>query len=316
MGIGLLGVMAAAHGQLSPGLLTAIGGSRPAGAPSGPDSEQPGRQSNARAEQLLAEARARLAAHRSITAAIRQQVNLYRQQLVGSGTYLQAASETPRLRFELTLRVDDQVASFQQVCDGQYLWIRRQTQLHGPPDLGRVDLARVLSAVEAPDGAPPAGGAGAVGGMPPALGWGGLPQLLEALDRAFEFATVSDGQLRGRGVHALRGQWTAEHLARWLPDQKARIEEGKPALLDKLPPALPDHVVVLLGRDDLFPYRIEYRRTAGEAGETDQILVAIDLYDVRFDQPLDERLFEFEPGPMPWTDETDRYLREHMGPER
>jgi hypothetical protein len=120
-------------------------------------------------------------------------------------------------------------------------------------------------------------------------------------------------------VHALRGQWKAEHLARWLPDQRARIEEGKPALLDKLPPALPDHVVLLLGRDDLFPYRIEYRRTATEAteaGETDPILVAIDLYDVRFDQPLDERLFEFEPGPMPWTDETDRYLREHMGPKR
>ncbi|MEX2561573.1 MAG: hypothetical protein WD403_16735 [Pirellulales bacterium] len=306
--------MAAAHGQLSPGLLTVLGGSRPAAASIGSGFEQPGPQPNAGAEQLLAEARTRLAAHRSISAAIQQQVNLYRQQLVGSGTYLQAAGETPRLRFELTLRVDDQVASFQQVCDGQYLWIRRQTQLHAPPDLGRVDLARVLSAAEAPDGGPSAGGADAVGGMPPALGWGGLPQLLEALDRAFEFATVSDGQFRGRGVHALRGQWKSEHLARWLPDQRARIEEGKPALLDKLPPALPDHVIVLLGRDDLFPYRIEYRRTATEAGETDQILVAIDLYDVRFDQPLDERLFEFEPGPTPWTDETDRYLRQHTRP--
>jgi hypothetical protein len=258
-----------------------------------------------RAEQLLRQAIDALDRHRSVRAKVRHRVDLFEQQLVGAGTYLQGSRSSLALRLELKIQLSDRVTSLQQICDGRYLWIDRH--LKESPNLTRVDVARVLKAHEA-------AGTGLEGtplGSPLAVG--GLPGLLQGLDRSFQFTSVFDWQLNGLPVYGVRGQWEPNRLNQLLPNQQEAIEAGRSADLSKLPMQLPDHVVVFLGRDDLFPYRIEYRRQAGSArgrrqGSSRPLLV-LELFEVQFNVPIDPALFAYEPGDRSFTDQTDQYIR-------
>ena len=253
--------------------------------------------------QLIQRALAQLARHRSISAHLSEKIHLYGHEMTASGSYVQGPPERHWLQMDLTVKVGPHDDFAQQRCDGTHLWLLRS--IDGIPALSRVDVDRVLQARQETPQTPP---------MP---GLGGLTDLLVALDRAFIFDSVREANLPREGgalaVYAVRGRWRPERLAQWLPDQKAAIDDGRPADLSRLPEMLPDHVYVLLGRDNLFPYRIEYRREARPkrvvAGE--RCFVSFDFVDVAFDRPVDERQFKFAQGTYPVVDDTEGYLARH-----
>jgi hypothetical protein len=244
----------------------------------------------------LREAQEALARHRSVFAKMHIQIDLYDQQTIGNGEYRQGPPETRWMAFDVRLKTNNQLSIVQQRCDGNSFW-RCDSVDDVRLRVSRIDMARLGSARDE----------GRAGGVPQ-LGLGGLPKLLHSLDTAFEFNKVRNEKRGRQRVYALRGQWRPDWLMKWLPDQKAAIAAGKPVDLAKLPPPLPDHVVVRLGVDDLFPYRIEYGRDDPKAPDQSRTLAAIDFEGVAFDGPVERSAFEFEPGKTPVIDETDAYL--------
>lgn len=242
----------------------------------------------------------------SIAAKLRQQIDLFDQQLLGSGIYLQGPVDQHLFRLELRLQGAEQGTTLQHVSDGETLWVFRE--LDGKD--GRVSKVKLVPVLEVL-GRAGQGGAGSVSG----LGLGGLPKLLAALARDFQFDPPESSNLGALPVLNLRGHWRASRLATLLPEQKEAIEKGEPADLKKLPPHVPEQIVLTLGRDDLFPYRLEYLRSTPEfilKGDSEELhtIVSLEVFEVKLGAPIDRAQFTYQPDPkVTIPDDTDHYLR-------
>lgn len=258
------------------------------------------------ADRLMADMLASVRARDSISARIRQKIDVLDQQLVGTGVYLQQGrGEEQKLRLELKIQVADQTTSMQQVCDGTFLWMHQD--LLDKTSLTRIDVRRVREAVFDRGGRRSRF-------QQIQLALGGLPKLLEELDRDFEFRLVQQDRLDGVPVWVVRGTWRPEALAATYPDPKAKpAGQGVPTV-GKLPPHAPDVMVLLVGRDDLFPYRIEFRRRVEPDEKTPQrtdetrALVIMEWFELALDTPLDERQFIYRPGDVKPIDGTEKLL--------
>ena len=107
-------------------------------------------------------------------------------------------------------------------------------------------------------------------------------------------------------------------MATLLRAQARAVGEGKPIELSKLPPHLPDHVVLYLGKENLFPYRLEYCRfepnpKGRHPPPRDGILVAVEIFDVAANIPIPATQFLYNPGNMEFTDQTETYLQSLRG---
>lgn len=241
----------------------------------------------------------------SVSAKLRQRADLFGVSMLGTGTYIQGSSPSHRLRYEVTMQLGNRKASVQQIADGEYLWTRRE--LASAPTLTRVNIDRVLEIQEA-HRAQAALRSGYV------LGLGGLPRVLLSLQTCWTFDTVAETTHGGMPMYVLRGVWNRDALAHLLQDQKEAIRKGAPADITKLGEQVPDEVLVFLGRDDLFPYRLEYRRTpaAQVAGQGSppalKVLLATEFYEVQINESIDPTLFTFDPGELNFDDETNLYV--------
>ncbi len=262
-------------------------------------------------QELLEHAILVLESRPSVSARIRHSVDLFGHRPVGSGLYLEQRSEHGPLfrpfRLELRMQLGGEPSSVLHVCDGRYLWIYRK--LGDGHSLGRIDVHRVAQALEE------SGDIGQVVGVGEWPGLGGLPRLLRGLHAAFDFPTVEETYLAGHlPVWRLRGRWKPERLAELLPGQKGAIEAGKTADLRELPPHLPDHVLLFLGRLDEFPCRIEYRRDpgAGKGREASggRSLVTMELFQVNLNAPIHPTRFIYSPGDLEFSDRTSQFLRD------
>ncbi|HEX3869798.1 MAG TPA: hypothetical protein VHV77_05150 [Pirellulales bacterium] len=248
---------------------------------------------------LLAQALERLQRYKSISAKIRQKAEMYDLQMIGTGLYLQGPAGSHCMRLELKMQVEDEVSTLQQVCDGRNLWILRRMGMQA--NLGRVEINPVLELQRSWQ--VPGQGAG-----PPGIGIGGLPRLLCSLNHSFQFADPVPTKLGTFPVYELHGSWRPEALIRMLPNQKADIEKGS-VDLSELPDEVPGEVYVLLGRHDLFPYRIEYRRrhNSSDDAAVHRVVLVMELFEVRADATIESRLFEYQPGELPISELTAVY---------
>ncbi len=251
----------------------------------------PARRDSISGDELLERVLATVDAQTSIAARLRYQINLKDRTALGSGSYLQQGRGAERLfRLELDLKTPPTVSRLRHICDGSTLWISEE--LAGETHLSQVNVARLRHARPKSEGS-----------TQHIHGWltlAGLPRLLAGLEGAFEFGPVRESMLDEVRVWTLVGQWERGRLANLLPKQKEAIESGQPAKLEKLSPQLPTHVVIHVGSDDLFPYRIEYWRSPGGApgaagNHRGGLLVLLELYEVRAGTPLDPALFAFAP---------------------
>jgi hypothetical protein len=281
----------------------AVGGTcRPSQAAQVSENDTPDGQS------LLSQAAAQLTSLPAMEAKLRQKAQLFGQEVAGSGTYLQ--TQSPRgllLRLELKLNVGDQQSSLQQICDGRFLWVRRDVA--SGVALGRVDMDRLREAIR-DHGRPTWVDVSAKG-----LAVGGLPQLLAALAENFQFSTPRAVHSDQASAWVLDGRWKLDQLAELLPDQREKIESGQPADLTRLSPHLPTDVRVVLGLHGLLPYRIEYRRmnsaptALGQARGVSEPIAVLEILEIRRPDGLDEGLFSYQPGNQEVMDYTDLYLQ-------
>ncbi len=274
-----------------------------------PLGSEAGSAARSRAAAILKAAIETLESRASASAGIRQQVDVFDRQLVGSGEYFQQRAGTEQLiRLELRILVGDRPSSLIQVAapptpKGRYLWTYRK--LPEKETLSRIDLSRVAEALKKAPPLPTAGSDGVLTGV------GGIPRLLRGLQASFDFHSAEQGRFGGLAVWRLQGQWKPERLAEILPDQKEAIEAGEPPDLSALPGHLPDRVVLMLGEEDLFPRRIEYRRgiagRTGRQGES-RSLVTMELFDVKLNEPIARTRFIYNPGKAKYSDKTDSFL--------
>jgi len=262
------------------------------------------------AQDLLAKAILILDRHRSVSASIIQEGNVFGRKTVGEGAYLQQRVDgKPLFHLELRIQVGDDTSSLVHVRDGNgHLWIYQKLP-GNVPELTRIDVKRVEQ-VMAETGHSPL--LGQVGKWP---GLGGLSKLLRGLHDSFQFTHDGEMLLEGqRRVWKLRGRWKTYQLARLLPDQQEAIEAGQPADLDRLPQHAPDQVVLFLGKEDLFPYRLEFLRRQSERRDgkkvaVDRPIAILRLYQVSFNVPIPPESFRFSAG-LEHTDRTAEFLRE------
>ncbi len=275
------------------------------GNPRGSENGPPGLPSGGR--QFIKEAAGRISQHPSIAAKLRVNIDLFGQQLMGAGKYLQLGEgEDKLLRLELSVQTDDHTLTFQQVCDGRFLWLRRD--LPESVDLGRIDLKRLRREV---GHRPPLHAATR---MDTWMALGGLPKLLSGLDENFDFAHPQPTELAGAKMLALIGKWKAERLVRLLPEQET-ADLPQPATIHpaRLPPHLPHRVNVLLGQDDLFPYRVEYlrqdpgasgKRRGQTNGQSWTVMTRIDFREVSIPATIDPLQFVYQPDAAEIEDRT------------
>jgi hypothetical protein len=242
----------------------------------------------------LASVAAALERQSHMTARIRQRVNLKGEEFAGIGAFWQRGVGRQRsTRLELQTHAGAATASFVQVLDqNRRLWTDRKNELRR--SVTRVDVNQLRAKLlNLPIGDSDGEFSGVESKM--LLARGGLTQLIAELQRQFYFeaahATGPDAAMRV----TLVGRWKQSELdSRW-----PNLNSAAPTA--NWPEHLPFEVVLQVGRGDLFPYVIEYRRVlAGrKAGATGRcptaLLVRFEFYDVRFDADIEDRRFTYTP---------------------
>lgn len=262
-------------------------------------------------DELLAVCQERLLAHSSVTAQVRQRVQLFDRQLYGSGIYLQqGGAGRPQFRFELNFQLEKRRRATLRNSDGVNLWLYDSDG----DALRKVDLERLSLAVERHEmeaGVP----AGQVLASRGKTAHGGIPRLLADLDRNFQFHTVGQADIAGVEVLVVQGVWKPERLRQLVQqgEEDFDADASTPVEVDvtKLGPHVPYDVLLYLGKEDLFPYRVQYRRLeAAKKGETPQTktLVEMELFQVRFDAPVAPSQFA-KPVDIVAEDHTDTFAK-------
>lgn len=262
-------------------------------------------------DPFMGEVLATLSRRPSIAARVRHEAHLHDEVLVGSGRFWQQGVGNQRvMRWQMNTQVADQTASYVQVFDGNQVWTDRT--LASGRTVRRLDVRLLQSRLRTT----------ALGNRGPqnsnewdplvdaATGQGGLMELTAELLRRYTFAPPRTVQLNGLAAHALVGQWRRTELEKLWPEL-ASAED-----MSSWPRQLPHHVLVLVGKDNLFPYVIEYRRVedaqlaSSAAGDrpTHNPLVRYELFEVQFAAAMEDVSFEFKPGDVQWSDETTLVL--------
>lgn len=300
---------------LSAAYCAAAWGQAPPATPAGPPPAQPQATTAAgpaaaaatpvgpQGDVLLEHVIGNLEAAPSIAAKIRHQVELIGRPIRGTGEYAQQGrGPTRQFRLALDLRTQLSATKVEHTCDGRQLWMLEE--FDGKRSLSAVDIARLQRATPK------------VGSSAPVPMWwlslGGLPKLAGSLKDSFHFGEVVANRLDNLAVWSVEGTWRPERLAQFLPEQGDAIRAGQGADLSKLTPNIPHKVVVHVGYDDLFPYRIEYWRTeTNDQGATsDKLMLVMEWYEVRIGGPIEPARFAFQPpqqaDPQQTVQPTDR----------
>ena len=143
-----------------------------------------------------------------------------------------------------------------------------------------------------------------------------MPKFGQNLRRSFAFVHAEAGQLDTLPVWIVQGVWRPEALAPIAPELAKQAAEGRSLDLNKLPAQMPEQVLVYLGQDDYFPYRIEYRRrptkpgkSGAAASSTMSSMLIIELYEVRLNGAIDPQQFVYQPSGVDVVDATEQMVK-------
>ncbi|MCA9212221.1 MAG: hypothetical protein KDB27_04075 [Planctomycetales bacterium] len=259
--------------------------------------QAPSNDGSSKGDQLIGKAIEALEAAPSIVAQVKHEARFFGQLLVGDGTYQQLNDpEGVMTRLEITVQTDQQVTSLRHISNGKFLHILEQSDLG--QTVGRVDLRAIRDA----DESAPTDSARSPS-LVNSIAIGGLPRLLAELQRNFKFRAPQAIMFQNVPVWAVAGEWKAARLQTLFPSVKGIVRANGTVNVDRLPQYVPNRVFVLLGRDGLFPYRIEYHkdtdssqnRTGTNAAQSTALLT-MDLYRVQIGMPIEPRTFFYNPG--------------------
>jgi hypothetical protein len=282
-------------------------------------------------DQLLTQVIAQLERRDNVVAHLRHQMSMDGRQLAGVGGYWQQGSgEDLRVRLELQV-TGAQETSLLQVSNGRFLW--SDLKLPTGRSITRLDLRQLRS-----DSLQAATELAAI--QPGQATWspvrpeltayaGGLSALLASFAESFTFLPPQAMRLKldpplvsesvSLPVFATVGCWKPARLTE-MTAKVAGSKSGKSRRAERLPSRVPQEVLLIVGQADLFPYRIEYRRSsntpaaAADAATTPYQLSAVPLLqlefsDVSFDTPIAASQFDYSPGDTQWNDRTTEQLQ-------
>ncbi len=270
--------------------------------------------------QQLVQAAARLVQQQPpLEADIWQQIDVFGEEVIGSGNYRQFGRGTKMIRLYLSFAVEGKpFSSLLQISDGERFLYTRQD---GPKEktLRFVNLERVEQAIAESETPPDPSVSANLSAH------GGLPKLLIQLDENFDFG---EPRLQSLGdpkipVWIMRGKWKREKLAKLIPGQKDAILAGRPPIMLPLGPQVPHEVELTLGRDMPFrgfPYQIVFlreethRNRLGSAVSRDmQPFMTLKFFKVRHRTDLTAEHFQYDPDDedddFELIDETAGYLK-------
>jgi hypothetical protein len=240
----------------------------------------------------------------NLSAKIRQSLHLGDDHIAGSGEYWQqGVGNLRRTSWRLQSLEAEKTTSYEQIYTGKYLWTNRR--VGDEPRVTRVDVERVIRELDLhDDDVRPRSD---FTGPTIALARGGLSQLVAELHRSFTFGEPMPARHEDKTVDVMIGRWRPEALERQWPGLAAG---------GAWPEHLPHHVLVAAGREDLFPYLIEYRRGAqaalaeSAAGLEPAIdpLARYEFFEVRFAVTMPEGAFEFPSNDVTWRVVTARVI--------
>jgi hypothetical protein len=265
------------------------------------------------ADRIIARSIRQSTSYESLSARLRVEINLYGQQLVGTGTYRQVGPVSDQLlRLDLDMGTGDSLIRLQQVNNGRYVWLKRDAPaLENPGEreqsVSRIDLRAARESLAAK------GVDISHGAIHPALtSIGGLGQLLRELDRNFAFEPeAKSDQLRGHPVWLLRGHWKNNAAIGAAADHRLsnKLEDRSPFPL----PPLPRTVIVWLGQIDGIPHRIGYfgsSPTRPHKADGIALLAMWDLLSIQVGHVIDPRHFGFKYNDF--DDTTSRFVARVM----
>jgi hypothetical protein len=245
----------------------------------------------------------------SVAARMRHTARLHEIAQSGSGRYWQRGTLHEQVtRWEMQIQVAGKMASYVQVFDGNYRWTDRT--LPSGRRVYRLDTSRLPSHRRSAPLATNAFDAQTDFSIVATEGQGGLAEMLFDTMRRFTFARPRPSQLDGMAVYALVGQWRQTELEKLWPEMAGAKD------LPPWPRQLPHHVLLLVGKNNLFPYVVEHRRVedahlvasaVGDRPAADPLLRQ-ELYEVLFASAMDDSLFQYKPGDVEWSDETSLVL--------
>ncbi|HEY2881437.1 MAG TPA: hypothetical protein VGJ15_03365 [Pirellulales bacterium] len=272
---------------------------------------------------LVRRAALTIAKQASIQARVRYQVDLFGQHTIGEGIYLQQGAGNERqFCLQLQTPVGQQRLTFTQVCDGKFLWQYQESSQKPAgdttdgPTISRIDLRRVRQAIEQTKHRPQLDSCIDLSG---AMALGGLPRLIDGLSQSFHFTRCDNKKLGVLPVWVAQGGWKPEGLEPFSKELADLAAHGEPLLLNKIPPQLPEEVRVFIGQDDLFPYRVEYRRRTMQKGKPEELakaekvpIMVVEFFEVRLGVPIDPQQFVYQPAGAVVVDATAIFIK---GPE-
>jgi outer membrane lipoprotein-sorting protein len=193
------------------------------------------------AEKTLDAAAKKLAALTSVSADVAQSVDMLDQKFTIQGRYLKGPNR--RIYLKLTVSgLPDATGVMLQVCDGQTLWDYQQ--ILESQSYRKVEIGQVFERLKSP-----ALDDKVREEVLSRLGFAGPEELLIGLRRSVKFDQQTTETLDGKEVWVLRGEWK-DRSGLLGPNQQPL------PLTTPLPAYIPSLVIVSIGKDDSWPYKI------------------------------------------------------------
>jgi len=253
----------------------------------------------------------------SISASIRQQINMFGTEFHGSGAYHEL--KTPEIhgkemtRFRVELQIQSPATSKEVgnpnsltiVCDRTYQYIYRYISLENEKRLERIEIKRLTDALEA---AHRSDLPTEVGSM---FGLGGLAGMLREIRNQYDFTESPVRTQIGEGnstinVRKIRGQ-----LKPKIVEQLTAAVNGKK---QKIPNHIPTTLDIFIGDDDRFPFRFDYYWTSDASPATGERFGYLLFYNQVLHDPISETMFDYFPSEnLSPVDVTDGVIGEILG---
>ncbi|MDR1494046.1 MAG: hypothetical protein LBT05_15190 [Planctomycetaceae bacterium] len=250
----------------------------------------------------------------SISANIRQQINLFGTEFHGVGSYHEL--KTPELhgkemtRFRLELQIQSPATakevgspnSITVVCDRTYKYIYRYISLEDEKILERIEIKRLTDALEAERRSDIPTEVGSMFGL------GGLAGMLREVRKRYDFletpVRTQIGEENNKiNVRKIRGELKPALI-------KSLTEMDSNNKKQKIPNYIPTAIDIFIGDDDRFPFRFDYFWTADASPPSGERFGYFLFYNQVLHDPISETMFDYFPSEnLSPTDVTEQIIR-------
>ena len=253
----------------------------------------------------------------SISARVRQQINLFGQEYNASGTYDELKTTELRGKGAVRFRLDMQVQSpgdakdvnagnsLTIVCDNTYNTIYRFFTVEGENRLEKIDVKRIVEAIEKQGRTDIPTEVGSMFGL------GGLAGMLLEMRNRYDFNTIPVKT----PIEEKNGSVTVWKIrGRLKPELVTALMEVTAGKKQQIPKHTPTAIDIYIGIDDRFPYRFDYFWTADGSEPTGKPFAYLMFYNlILHGSNISETVFDYRPpANIPPEDVTDRVINQML----